>query len=233
MRKAVVTGGSSGIGEQIVSLLKSKGYKVFSFGSCDGDLRYDRAPILKAIDDHLPDLVVNCAGIGLYGNAVDLSYREQHDVLEVNGTAVMEITLHAARQFKNHDKQGIILNVSSIAGEMPTPGMSIYGASKAFVSRLSQALDYELKPFGIRVLVSAPGMVRTPFMHRAAKKEVTACRGMSIDPKKAAKLIVDQIERKISFRVIDNRFRILSWLYPFLPKKTLMKTIYQSIFARL
>lgn len=234
MKKAIITGGTSGIGKALAALLQQKGIEVVPFGSKDADLRYTVKPIIDAIALHKPDLVINCAGVGRYGNTLDIPLEEQKEILQINGMAAMEITIEAARFFKENNIKGTILNISSLSGELPAPAMAAYGASKAFLTKFSEALDFELRPLGIRVLVSCPGMVRTNFMHRSAKKTLThKPKGPTMEVSYAARCILTQLERKIGHYVIDWRYRLAYKLFPLIPNRFLKRTIYNNIQSRL
>jgi hypothetical protein len=74
---------------------------------------------------------------------------------------------HAAAEQLVERRTGGMINVSSIAGYQPSPRIATYGATKAFVSSFSQALHEELRPFGVRCLVLAPGFTRTGFQQHA------------------------------------------------------------------
>jgi short-subunit dehydrogenase len=113
------------------------------------------------------EFVVNNAGFGLFGNAVDLDRAEQLGIIAVNIRATTDLSLRFSDQLIRH--RGGILNVGSIAGFLPGPGMAVYYASKAYVLSLSEALRAELAPRGVRVTVCVPvGAVR--FQARAGFK---------------------------------------------------------------
>lgn len=232
MKKALITGGSSGIGKQLAQLLVQKGFQVTTFSSQECDLRYTSEPIVTAINKEKPTLVINCAGIAFYGDALNLSLEEQKHVLRVNGEAAMEITIAAASMYRANGIPGTILNVSSLAGEIPMPGDAVYGASKAFLTSFSRAIHYELRRYGISVLVSSPGMVETNFKCRAAKKNIET-NTQSLNPRLVARLMLRQIEKKIPFQVIDWRCHILYLFFAFIPKRVFLKRIYDKILLRI
>lgn len=108
-----------------------------------------------------PNYVVNNAGFGLVGLAAERSRDEQLAMIDVNMRALTQLSLLFIDSLTRHS--GGILNVGSIAGFVPGPGMAVYYASKAFVVSLSLALRHELAPRGIRVCVLCPGPVPTEF----------------------------------------------------------------------
>jgi short-subunit dehydrogenase len=111
------------------------------------------------------EYVVNNAGFGLFGRASDLDRSAQLGMIDVNVRALTDLSLRFADQLIRH--RGGILNVSSIAGFLPGPGMAVYYASKAYVLSFSEALRCELAPRGVRVTALCPGPVPSEFQARA------------------------------------------------------------------
>jgi short-subunit dehydrogenase len=112
-----------------------------------------------------PEAVVNNAGFGLDGEAAALDLAEQLAMIDLNVRTVTDLSLRWTESLVRH--RGGILNVASIAGFMPGPGMAVYHATKAYILSLSEALHCELKPRGVRVTVLCPGPVPTEFQARA------------------------------------------------------------------
>lgn len=112
-----------------------------------------------------PQFVVNNAGFGLSGPAAMLSRAEQLAMIDLNVRALTELSLTWIDQLVRH--KGGILNVASVAGFIPGPGMAVYYASKAYVLSFSEALHRELAPQGVRVTALCPGPVATEFQARA------------------------------------------------------------------
>jgi uncharacterized protein len=111
------------------------------------------------------EYLVNNAGFGLFGRAVELDRASQLGIVDVNIRALADLSLRFAPSVIRY--RGGILNVGSIAGFLPGPGMAMYYASKAFVLSFTEALRQELKPHGVRVTVLCPGPVPTEFQDRA------------------------------------------------------------------
>lgn len=251
--KALITGASSGIGEALADLLASKGILLILAGRDQerleavakrnsaekiiiADLGHPegRKKIIDIMKEESFDLLINNAGFGIYGEAIATAVREQLAILTVNATAVLELTLEAAQSFVKKNKKGVIVNVSSVAGEIPTPGMSVYGASKSFVTMLSQSLDWELKPKGVRVLVSCPGMVATRFSSRAAKKNVSSSKRLTMSKEFAAEEIWKQIENKQKKRIFGRYNLIFSFFTRyFVPDWIISRVIWNRIKERL
>jgi short-subunit dehydrogenase len=115
-----------------------------------------------------PQYVVNNAGFGLVGTAATLDRDEQLAVIDVNVRALTELSLAFVDSLAR--QRGGLLNVGSIAGFLPGPGMAVYYATKAYVLSFTEALHSELKPRGVRVTVLCPGPVPTEFAERAGIK---------------------------------------------------------------
>src|SRR3981081_3388952 len=190
-RVTLITGASAGIGTELARVFASKGHRLALV-----DRRGDRlaalaneiaaeggpAPIVISCDLEQPDAgdkiaaalaaegveveyVVNNAGFGLFGNAVDLDRAQQLGIIAVNIRAMTDLSLRFSDSLIR--LQGGILNVSSIAGFLPGPGMAVYYASKAYVLSFSEALRGELASHGVRVTALCPGSVSSEFQGRA------------------------------------------------------------------
>jgi len=112
-----------------------------------------------------PQFMVNNAGFGMVGLASARDRDEQLAMIDVNVRALTELSLAFIDSLQRH--RGGLLNVGSMAGFLPGPGMAVYYASKAYVLSFSEALHSELKSRGVRVTVLCPGPVPTEFAARA------------------------------------------------------------------
>jgi hypothetical protein len=115
-----------------------------------------------------PQYMVNNAGFGLLGRAAARDRAEQLAMIDLNVRALTELSLAFVDSLTR--QRGGILNVGSVAGFLPGPGMAVYYASKAYVLSFSEALHSELKGQGVRVTVLCPGPVPTEFGARAGSK---------------------------------------------------------------
>jgi hypothetical protein len=250
MRLALLTGATGGLGYSLASLLHKKKIPLLLTGRDPQklaqmgaefqartlllDLKH-RQPLLDLIRSEAPDLVINNAGYALYGDALSHTTQEALDQLEINGAALLEITLEAARTLKAQNLPGTILNISSVAGEYTFPSMAIYAAAKAFVTSLSQSLDYEMRPYNIHILAALPGQIATPFATRAANKQHLP-HMHAMNPDTVAAALWRQIQTQKPYEIIDWRYRLslsLSRLFPkdwisLYLRRSIQKRIYRS-----
>lgn len=190
-RVTLITGASAGIGAELARVFASNGHRVVLVAR-----RADRlaqlageivaaggaAPIVIPCDLGQPDAgdkiaaalaaqgvevdyVVNNAGYGLFGRAVDRDRADQLGIIAVNIRTLTDLSLRFSDSLIRH--RGGILNVASIAGFLPGPGMAVYYASKAYVLSFTEALRAELAPLGVRVTALCPGPVPSEFQARA------------------------------------------------------------------
>ena len=121
-----------------------------------------------AMQGLVPDLVVNNAGLGDYGEFATSDWPRVEQMLQVNIRALTRLC-HAVIPAMRATGHGSILNVSSIASFLPIPDFAVYAATKAYVTSFSEALRIELQDDRIRVLALCPGPVRTEFTEVARR----------------------------------------------------------------
>jgi uncharacterized protein len=125
-----------------------------------------------------PQYIVNNAGFGLVGEAAALDRAEQLAMIDLNVRVLTELSLAFIDPLSR--LHGGILNVASVAGFLPGPGMAVYYATKAYVLSFSEALHRELKSRGVRVTALCPGPVPTEFQARAGIPEVELPNGQRV-----------------------------------------------------
>jgi short-subunit dehydrogenase len=168
--KALVTGASAGIGRAFAEVLAAAGYAVTAVarrpdpGAAHDVLAADLTTPegLRATTDLLASsrysLLVNNAGAAVHGDFATTSLPEATGVLDLNCRAVVTL----AHAFLARAEPGAALvNVSSTLGFAPKPGLSVYSASKAFVTSFSESLWHEQKGRGVHVLALCPGVTAT------------------------------------------------------------------------
>jgi short-subunit dehydrogenase len=190
-RVTLITGASAGIGAELARVFAAKGHRVALVARRTERLTLlageitaagGAAPVIIPCDLKQPDCgdkiaealtaagvevdyVVNNAGFGLFGRAVQRDRADQLDMIAVNIRALTDLSLRFSDQLIRN--RGGILNIGSIAGFLPGPGMAVYYASKAYVLSFTEALRAELAPRGVRVTVVCPGPVPSEFQARA------------------------------------------------------------------
>jgi short-subunit dehydrogenase len=118
----------------------------------------------------VPDLLVNNAGLGDYGEFVTAEWPRLEAMLRVNVEALTHLA-HLLTPGMIHSGGGAVLNVSSLASLLPIPDFAVYAATKAYVTSFSEALRIELRDHGIEVLAVCPGPVHTEFGMVARRDE--------------------------------------------------------------
>ncbi len=181
MRSALVTGGSSGIGLALAAMLTDEDYAVTIAGRKLEKLEAATARLPDAfavqadvsqeedcdrlVAEHLArhgglDVLVNSAGIGIASTTAETSTKAWDLQMNVNlrgAFLVIRAALPALRERRGH-----VVNLASIAGTMPTPGLATYGATKAALIALTRTLDREEAGSGVRFTALCPGFVDTP-----------------------------------------------------------------------
>lgn len=133
----------------------------------------DRLVEMLFADGFAPDLLINNAGLGDYGEFVSSEWGKLSSMLQVNIEALTQLT-HALVPQMIERGGGAVVNVSSLASVIPIPDFAVYAATKAYVTSFSEALRIELRGHGVRVLAVCPGPVRTEFGSVARRDENSA-----------------------------------------------------------
>lgn len=133
----------------------------------DGSARIAHELATRSLE---PLYVVNNAGFGLAGEAEHLDRAEQLGMIDLNVRALTDLSLRWIDILR--ERGGGLLNVASVAGFLPGPGMAVYYASKAFALSFTEALHYELAGKGVKVTALCPGPVKTEFQARAGIRDM-------------------------------------------------------------
>jgi 2-keto-3-deoxy-L-fuconate dehydrogenase len=177
-KRALVTGGASGIGLGAAQLLADEGARVavLDVSAPPEGLDYAKADVTddtavrQAVAGVIErfgglDILVNCAGIGAQGGVEANSDEEWHRVFDVNVVGIVRVT-RACLPALRASTSGAIVNVGSIAGTTGIPDRALYSATKGGVLALTLAMAADLLPDGIRVAAVNPGTADTPWVGR-------------------------------------------------------------------
>jgi len=169
----LITGGSSGIGKSIGLYLKSKGFKVYGttrnlakhpdfeiFDLLELDVTNSES-IAKAVQriiqrEQRLDVLINNAGVGITGPIEETPDQEISRAFDTNLYGPLRMAKAVLPQMR-HQKTGVIINITSIAGYMGLPFRGVYSGTKAALATITEALRMEVKGFGIRISIVAPG----------------------------------------------------------------------------
>lgn len=211
---ALVTGASSGIGRASAGALAKAGFTVFgtsrkpsgeslggvSMLACDVT---DEASVAALVSGVLSktgriDVLVNNAGLGLFGGAEESSIAQVQGLFDVNLFGVMRMT-NAVLPSMRRQREGRIINLSSALGFVPAPYSAHYAASKYALEGYSESLDHEIRGFDVRVSLIEPGTVKGSFDHSSLepdskKTEYDAGRAWVHDFYQKSKLTADTPE---------------------------------------
>ena len=186
---AIVTGGSSGIGESIALAMSKNGYTVYatarnpkteglsaSFKYLKMDVQSEESvdsAVSRVIElESRIDVLVNCAGLGINGPIEETPVEMVKNVFETNVFGLVRVS-QAVLPIMRKQSSGFIINISSIAGEFGLPLRGFYSASKASVEMITEALRMEVKQFGIRVTSVQPGDFATNISTNRPTADIT------------------------------------------------------------
>jgi short-subunit dehydrogenase len=235
----VVTGAGSGLGRALAQELGHRGARVALVDRNREGLEETAQPLgeghsLHALDitdrarvEALPEEVLQAHGQvdGLINNAgVIQPFRRVVDLDEGAIDRVMRVnfygTLHMTRAFLPHllrRTEAHLVNVSSMGGFLPVPGQTIYGASKAAVKLFTEGLYAELLDTPVRVTLVLPGAMRTNIAASSGVGLGTGERESSrirpLEPEKAARIILDAVERNAYRVLVGSDARTMDLIY--------------------
>jgi short-subunit dehydrogenase len=194
-KAVLITGCSSGIGHATAALLASRGWSVYASARQVDTLRElasrgcktlaldvcDEAAMRRAVDDieqseSAVGVLINNAGYGQEGAFEDVSMDKVRQQFETNVFGLIRLTQLVLPGMRRQ-RWGRIVNLSSMGGKLTLPGGAFYHASKHAVEALSDALRFEVRPWGIDVVVIEPGPIKTRFGVTAIDSIVTGNSG--------------------------------------------------------
>ena len=242
---ALITGSSGGIGEEFALQLARRGVNLVLVARREDKLTQLRSKLLElspgltvdviAADLSVPgsaaelaakikdlgrkiDVLVNNAGVGLHGDFVTQEVDANSAQIQLNCNTLVELTALFAPAMTQAG-HGLIINVASTAAFQPTPGMAVYGATKAFVLAFSEALWQETKSTGVRVLALCPGATETEFFARTGEEFMTGGRQTS---KQVVDTAMAAIDKSTPTVVSGWRNLVLANGYRIAPRRVLL-----------
>ena len=242
--KALITGASSGIGYEMAKYMASLGYDLILVArSMDKleELKETLPTKVKIIAIDLADekkikelfiatrgedvdVLINNAGFGVFGPFETTELNKEINMIDVNIKAVHILTKLYVKEMKKKNK-GYILNVASSAAFQPGPLMAAYYASKAYVLRISEAINEELRKSKSKVRISClcPGPVDTNFNTVAGVK-------FSIKPlssKYVAQYAIDKMFQNKMVIIPGLKLKLARFFGRFVSDRCLMKIVYK------
>ncbi len=244
-KTALITGASSGIGEEMARQLAAMGCNLIlvarrterldalaaqlaavSVGVITLDLALRDAP--QMLFDEVQrrgsqvDILINNAGFGYQKSTLEMSLEEQLGMVDVNDRALLALIRLFAEPMAGRG-EGWILNVSSVSAWFPIPGMAAYAASKAFVQTLSRALHEELKPSGITVTTLSPGGTRTEFSAKARGQMDPSLEKAMMPVEPVARAGLEGLARGKAVVVPGGMYRAMTWITRCLPDSVVVR----------
>ncbi len=251
-RIAVVTGSSSGIGFETSLLLARNGFytyatmrdtlkseKIKKIANKENlplevlsmDVNNDdsvRNAIHKIIDEKKKiDILVNNAGYGLFGALEDISIADIKQQFETNLFGEIR-TIKEVLSTMRKQKNGIIINITSIAGLVGIPAECIYVSTKFALEGLSESISYELQPYGIKVILMEPGVINTNFVSSikfSDKTDDKSQQTLSKQEKSEINYSGNNIKKKSSSYYSNTIDTFLSHYYPAMKNAPLPKEV--------
>lgn len=234
-KRALVTGASSGIGATTARTLAAAGWEVVlaarrreRLGSVAAEIAADGGHAL-VVDADLAseagrarlfercsqvDVLVNNAGFGWYGYFHEMDWSTAREMLHINLEAAVHLTRLYLPGMRARDR-GHILNVGSISGSIPSQGIAVYSATKAFLDAFSTALHRETRGTNVHVSVVRAGPVRTEFAATARRKgggrEVPTAR-LGVSAERVARRIRQLLRRPRRVAYVPRWLALVPWL---------------------
>ncbi|MCU1450478.1 MAG: adh 1 [Acidimicrobiales bacterium] len=234
---AVVTGASSGIGAAVATDLARRGARVVAVArrkdrleelvegwrphsadsmavAADISSRSECERVVREVEDRFGrvDLLVNNAGISIHRNAARTTADDVERLMAVNFFAPVYLATSALPGMLQRG-QGALVNVTSVAGYVPNPGESAYGAAKAALSLWSHGLAVDLHGTGVQVTVVSPGPIDTEIW---SLDEELSYTGKLYPPQVVADAVADAVEKGWVHRTVPRRYGLVGALYPLL-----------------
>lgn len=243
--QALITGASSGMGEEMAKYLAGMGWDLILVArrtdrlksvenslpknikvtiiSADLSNPENAKNLFEQVKDRSVDMLINNAGFGIFGEFAEVDLDREFELINTNVTAVHILTKLFLQKFLKEDK-GRIINVASSAGFLAGPLMASYYASKNYVVRLTQAIYEELrrKKSNVHISCFCPGPVKTSFNDVAGVR--FAIKG--IDSSYAARYCIDKAFKNKMIIMPSFTMKCANFFMRFVSRKMLTRINY-------
>ncbi|CUS78704.1 Short-chain dehydrogenase [Candidatus Kryptonium thompsonii] len=242
-KTVIITGASSGIGKETAKIFAKAGCKVVlasrnldNLKKVEEEIRNLNPNVVaiqtdvgdfRSLDNLIEqtlktfnkiDILINNAGFGIYGWFHMTPFEDIENIMRVNflGSAYL---IHKVLPLMIEQRDGIIVNISSVVGKRGVSGMGIYSASKFALTGLTEALRVEYKKFGIHFIGVHPGTTDTKFFENARYYGTDRMQGkfMIMSAEKVAKEIFKAVVKKKREIVLTPLGKLTVWINKFAP----------------
>lgn len=248
---ALITGASSGIGEQLAHYFAQDGISLILAARGKEELERVKADIAKqanidiriysidlakpgaaqvlydwTLSQELPvRYLVNNAGFGDNKLVLDAQLERLEDMVSLNVQTLVALSKLYAKDMATRG-DGNILNIASIAGFVPGPGMAVYYATKAFVISFSQALAVELQPKGVIVTTVCPAATQSNFAHAANAEHSRVFKSRKLPSSESvAQFAYDAMQKGSLLAIWGIRNRVLARIVGLVPRRMLLSSV--------
>ncbi|TLS38419.1 SDR family oxidoreductase [Pseudalkalibacillus caeni] len=231
---AIITGASRGVGRETAIKLAEEGCHVVLAARTESELNQiaDKAssygvtalPVVtdvskeedvkKLVSETLEqfgkiDILINNAGIGKYGTIDEISVDDYDAMMNTNMKSTFLCSKFVLPEMKKQE-QGHILNVASVAGLRGLPNEAVYCATKHAQRGFAQSLDYEARPYGVKVSCISPGGINTDFAIGSGREKGDPALENFLKPEQVADVIIHTLKQPEDARIIEVTMRPMS-----------------------
>lgn len=246
-KNAIVTGASEGIGREFCKRLAREGYAVLAVarnadrlqslltelaGADHEMLVVDLAQIsgwtnlIERLTAKHYDILINNAGSGILSEFTALTAKAAGDMVMLNCSSLMALSHAYLRQAQSGDA---LINVASVLAYAPSPHVSVYAATKAFVATLTEALWFEQHARGVYVMNLSPGSTSTEFHNRAGMKRASVPKFMIQTPGDVVDAAFAALKRRTKPIVVPGVLnKLLVMMFRILPRRLTIRILGQG-----